>query len=153
MAVETKVGESLEVRKTFAASRDKVFRAWTQPAAVKQWFPPSGYEAAVTDIDLRPGGTYRWGLRKLPDGEPFWATGAFVEVEPPRRLVYTWLWSGAPESKATRVTIEFHDRGGETEVVLRHDRFPDLNMRNEHQQGWTHCFDQLSEYLSKEEKK
>ena len=153
MAVEAATGESLEVRKTIAASRDKVFRAWTQPAAVKQWFPPPGYEAAPTDIDLRPGGTYRWGLRKLPDGEPFWTTGSFIEVEPPRRLVYTWLWSGLPESKATRVTIDFHDRDGKTEVVLRHDRFPDLEMRNEHQQGWTHCFDQLAEYLSNEEKK
>lgn len=102
---ETGKGDSLEVRKTFAAPREKVFRAWTEPAAVNQWFPPPGYEAAPTDIDLRAGGTYRWGLRKLPDGEPFWTTGTFIEVDAPRRLVYTWLWSGAPESKATR-----HDR-------------------------------------------
>jgi len=150
---ETGKGDSLEVRKTFAAPREKVFRAWTEPAAVNQWFPPPGYEAAPTDIDLRAGGTYRWGLRKLPDGEPFWTTGTFIEVDAPRRLVYTWLWSGAPESKATRVTIDFHDRGGMTEVVLRHDRFSDLKKRNEHEQGWGLCFDQLAEYIRKEEKK
>ena len=89
----------------------------------------------------------------MPDGEPFWTTGSFVEVDPPRRLVCTWLWSGAPESKATLITIDFHDRNGTTEVVLRHDRFPDTNMRNEHKQGWTRCFDQLDDYLKKEEKK
>ncbi len=148
----TGAAESLEIRRTIAAPREKVFRAWTEPAAVKQWFPPSGYEAAPTDIDLRPGGTYRWGLRKLPDGEPFWSTGKFEEVDPPRRLVYTWLWSGAPDSKTTRVTIDFHDRNGKTEVVLRHDRFTDVDMRNQHEQGWTHCFDQLAEFLKKEKK-
>ena len=143
-------GESLEVRKTIAAPREKVFDAWTRPEAVKHWFPPSGFEAAPTDIDLRPGGTWRWGVRHLPDGEPFWATGTFEVVDPPKRLVYTWIWSTRKDGKTTRVTVDFHDRSGKTEVVLRHDRFPDVNMRNEHQQGWTHCFEQLEEYLKKE---
>ena len=151
--VETTKGESLEVRKTIAAPREKVFRAWTEPEAVKQWFPPPGYEAAPTDIDLRPGGSYRWGLRKLPDGKPFWSTGTFIEVVAPRRIVYTWLWSGLPEENATRVTIDFHDRGGQTEVVLRHDRFVDVNQRNQHEQGWKLCIDQLNDYMKKEEKK
>jgi uncharacterized protein YndB with AHSA1/START domain len=117
-----------------------------------QWFPPDGFEAGLTTIDLRPGGTYQWGLRKLPDGEPFCSTGVFLEVDPPRRLVYTWRWSSAPESKGdTVVTIEFQDRSGGTEVVLRHDRFPDTNMRNEHEKGWTHCLAQLEEFINKEE--
>ena len=140
--------EKIEVRRTVPAPRDKVFRAWTNAEAVKQWFPPPGYEAT---IDLRPGGTYRWGLRKLPDGEPFFGTGKFVEIDPPRRLVCTWRWSSAPESLETLLTIEFNDRSGGTEVVIRHERFPDVNMRNEHEQGWSLCLDQLAEFLKKKE--
>ena len=56
-------------------------------------------------------------------------------------------------NRRLRVTIDFHDRGGKTEVVLRHDRFSDLKKRNEHEQGWGLCFDQLAEYIRKEEKK
>ena len=143
--------EKLELRRTYPAPRDKVFRAWTNAEAVKQWFPPPGYEAGPTTIDLRPSGAYRWGLRKLPDGEPFFSTGKFVEIDPPRRLVCTWRWSSAPESMETILTVEFQDRGGGTEVVIRHERFPDVNMRNEHEQGWSHCLDQLAKFLKKKE--
>jgi uncharacterized protein YndB with AHSA1/START domain len=151
---ETGSATSLEIRKTIAAPPAKVFRAWTDPKAVMRWFPQEGYEAAQTTIDLRPGGIYRWGLRKLPDGEPFFSTGRFIEIDAPRRLVCTWRWSSAPETKDdTVITIEFQDRGGSTEVVLRHDRFPDVNMRNQHEQGWTHCLAQLEDFINKEEKK
>ena len=145
---------SLEVRKIIAAPPAKVFRAWTDPKAVMRWFPQEGYEAAQTTIDLRPGGIYQWGLRKLPDGVPFFSTGKFIEIDAPRRLVCTWRWSGAPETMDdTVITIEFHDRGASTEVVLRHDRFPDANMRNQHEQGWTLCLAQLETLINKEEKK
>ena len=144
------VTESLEIRKTIAAPREKVFRAWTRPELLKRWFPPGGFEAAPTDVDLRTGGTYRWGVRQLPDGEPFWATGTFEEVDPPKRLVFSWIWSTRKDDQTTRVTIDFLDRDGKTEIVLRHDRFPDVNMRNEHEQGWTHCLEQIEEFLMKE---
>jgi uncharacterized protein YndB with AHSA1/START domain len=147
-------GESLEVRRTYSAPREKIFRAWTDPKKVMQWFPPQGeYEAAATTIDLRPGGSYRWGLRKLPDGEPFWSVGTFLEIDPPRKLVYTWRWSSASESEDTIVTVEFHERGGGTELIIRHDRFASKDMRNQHEQGWQHCLVQLEEFINKEEKK
>jgi uncharacterized protein YndB with AHSA1/START domain len=118
-----------------------------------QWFPPEGYEAAPTSIDLRKGGTYRWGLRKLPDGEPFFSTGKFLEIDTPQRLVYTFRWSGQPDSEETIVTVEFQERGGGTEVVVRHDRFTSKEARNEHEQGWKRCLEQLAEFISKEEKR
>ncbi|HSP13360.1 MAG TPA: SRPBCC domain-containing protein [Thermoanaerobaculia bacterium] len=144
-------GEKLEVRRTYAAPPEKIFRAWTDPEEVKQWFPPEGYEAARTIIDLRPGGTYEWGLRKLPDGQPFCSTGTFIEIAAPRRLVYTWRWSGASEADETLVTVEFAKRGSGTEIVIRHERFPNADLRNQHKDGWILCLEQLSEFLKKKE--
>jgi uncharacterized protein YndB with AHSA1/START domain len=145
--------EKLEVRRTFRAPPERIFHAWTDPKEVMQWFPPPGYEAAPTSIDLRKGGTYRWGLRKLPDGEPFFSTGKFLEVDAPKRLVYTFRWSTEAESAETIVTIDFQERSGGTEIVLRHDRFPTKEARNEHEQGWKRCLDQLAEFISKEKKR
>ncbi len=116
-----------------------------------RWFPPEGYEPARTIIDLRPGGSYEWGLRKLPDGEPFCSMGTFIEIEPPRRLVYTWRWTGMTEAQETLVTVEFEKRGSGTELVIRHERFPNADLRNQHKEGWTHCLEQLAAFIEKEE--
>src|SRR5215208_5876959 len=142
---DARKGESLEVRRTFSAPREKVFRAWTDPTQVSRWSPPGDYDPAPTTIDLREGGTYRWGVTPKAGGEPFWSVGTFLEIDAPKKLVYTWRWSNAPDSPETVVTVEFHERGAGTELVLRHDRFPTVEMRNHHEQGWTHCLVQLEE--------
>ena len=79
--------------------------------------------------------------------------GKFLEVDAPKRIVYTWRWSTAPDSEETIVTVEFHERGTGTELVLRHDRFPTKDMRDHHEQGWKHCLDQLEAFINKETKR
>jgi uncharacterized protein YndB with AHSA1/START domain len=139
--------ETLELRQTFAATREKVFRAWTDPQALKAWWGPPGYETSAASVDLRAGGSYRLAMRKLPDGAVFHLSGEFIEVREPQRLVYTWRWEAQPELGDTLVTVEFNERGGETELVLVHERFPSLAVRNEHETGWNGCFERLAAYL------
>lgn len=138
---------TLRLARTFAAPRQKVFRAWTDPEELKKWWGPPGYDTPSAEVDLRSGGKYRVGMRKLPDGPVFYLTGTYREVQPPERLVYTWRWEAEPEYGETLVTVEFHERGGSTEMLLTHELFPSEKMRDDHEQGWSRSFDKLEKIL------
>jgi uncharacterized protein YndB with AHSA1/START domain len=136
---------SLQVRRTFAAPREKVFRAWTDPQTLKQWFGPPGYKTIAAEVDLRKGGAFRITMQKA-DGDPFAAFGTFQEVQPPEHLVYIWNWTNNDIGE-TIVTLDFRDAGGETEVVLTHERFEDVKQRDRHNSGWIGCYDKLEQFL------
>ena len=80
---------TLTVRRTLAAPRERVFQAWTDPAALTQWWGPKGYTTPMAEVDLRPGGRYRLGMRKLPDGELLFLSGTYREVRPPENAKVT----------------------------------------------------------------
>ena len=138
---------TLRLSRTFAARREKVFRSWTNPEELKKWWGPDGYSTPSAEIDLRVGGKYRLGMMKLPKGDIFYLAGTYREVRPPEKLVYTWRWEAEPELGETLVTVEFHDRGSSTEVVLTHELFPNEKARQDHQKGWSSCFDKLARAL------
>lgn len=138
---------TLHLRRTFAAPREKVFRAWTDPEELKKWWGPPGHSTPTAEVDLRVGGKYRLGMRKLPAGDLFYLVGTYREVRPPAKLVYTWAWEAEPELGETLVTVEFLDRGDSTEVVLTHELFPNEKVRGDHHQGWTGCLDRLAQTL------
>lgn len=138
---------TLHLRRTFAAPREKVFRAWTDPEELKTWWGPAGYATPMAEVDLRVGGKYRLGMRKLPDGEIFYLSGTYREVRPPEKLVYTWSWEGEPELRETLVTVEFQEMGHSTEVILTHEFFPSQKVRDDHNKGWTSCLDRLARAL------
>jgi uncharacterized protein YndB with AHSA1/START domain len=137
----------LSVARTVAAPRETVFRAWTDPKELMRWWAGGpGMSPALAEVDLRVGGRYRLGMR-APDGATeYVCTGVYREVQPPSRLVYTWTWEGqaGPE---TLVTVEFHDRGGATEIVLTHEGFADAASRDQHTAGWNGCLDSLAKTL------
>jgi len=136
---------SLTVRRTYPAARERVFRAWTDPAALREWSCPVGFTVAEASVDLRVGGAYRIAMQP-PDGEPNIAYGTYREVSPPERLVYTWQWEGG-EMGETLVTVEFRDLGGETEVVLVHELFPSTEVRDRHNEGWLSLLEHLAQAL------
>jgi len=138
---------TLNLRRIFKAPRKKVFRAWTDPEELKKWWGPEGYATPSAEVDLRVGGKYRLGMRKLPDGEIFYLSGIYREVRPPERLVYTWRWEAQPEHGETLVTVEFREVGDSTEVVLTHERFPTEKARDDHNRGWSGCLDRLAKLL------
>ena len=134
---------TLRLRRTFAARPERVFRAWTTPAEMKQWKAPGNMTTPVAEVDLRPGGKYRIHMR-APDGAEHHLIGVYRVVEPPRKLVYTWRWEHEPDAPETLVTVEFLDRGGATDLVLTHELFPNEESRNKHESGWTGCFEKLA---------
>ena len=138
---------SVQLRRTFAAPREKVFRAWTDPEELKRWWGPEGYATPSAQADLRVGGTYRLGMQKLPAGDIFYLAGTYREVRPPERLVYTWRWEAEPELGESLVTVEFRDLGQSTEVVVTHEFLLAGKVRDDHQRGWTGCLDRLAKAL------
>jgi len=81
-------------------------------------------------------------------------SGRYLEVEPPRRLVFTWAWHetadpATPREHETVVTIELHQRGRKTELLLEQRLFRDRAGRDSHQDGWTSAMRCLESYLAK----
>ena len=128
--MQSTLGEDtrLVLRRTYDAPLDAVWAAWTEPAKMKHWMAPAdAYEESEVAVDLRVGGAYR-------------------EIEPPRKLVYTWAWESTPERESL-VTVELRPDGGGTELLLTHQRFFDRDARDRHQQGWIGCLDRLARHL------
>ena len=133
---------SLEVRRTIRAPRQRVFDAWTKAEELKAWHAPGPLTVSLAEIDLRPGGAYRIHMRS-PDGTEHRVSGVYREIDPPKKVVYTWGWDGDHPVKDSVVTIEFHDRGAFTEVVLRHDGITHDKERADHEHGWTAILDKF----------
>ena len=132
----------LEVRRIIPATRERVFKAWTEAAAVSRWFAPTDdYTTIVHALDVSVGGRYRIEMRHK-HGTSHIAVGAYREIAPPERLAFTWRWEGH-EMPDTLVSLQFVDRGGETEVVLTHTGLPTPESRAKHQEGWFGCLDRL----------
>ena len=145
----------LEIRRTFAAPREKVFRAWTEREGLERWMcrDVPTHDPQFLELDVRPGGRYAIEI-KMPDGVVYLGQGTYREVKPPERLVFTWAWMRTPESKTENlqtseslVTVEFFDRGGSTEMVFTHWKLTGQESRDVHRKGWMGCFDVLAEYL------
>ncbi len=139
---------TLILARTFSAAREAVFRAWTDPAKLKQWFAPSDtHSTTMAEVDLCVGGRYAIEMRS-PDGKMHRVTGVYREVLVPERLVFTWTWeAGGMDVGETLVTLEFHSHGNATEVILTHARFPNAAARDEHRRGHTGVLDRLAKFL------
>ena len=134
---------SLEVRRTIRAPRQRVFDAWTKAEDLKRWHAPGPLTVSHAEIDLRVGGGYRIHMRE-PGGKEHRVSGVYRVVEPPKRVVYTWSWDGDHPVKDSVVTLEFIERGDSTEVVLRHEGFPNAQERENHNNGWTSIMDKFA---------
>ena len=146
--MDTGTSASLSITRVIPATRDRVFRAWTDPDDMRHWACPEGAEIADVSVDLSVGGAYRIAMSG-PDGSSYTAFGTYREVDAPRRLVYTWDWE-QPEHAVgeTVVTVSFHDLGESTEVVIEHDLFPTARAAEGHREGWNSCVDRFERLLA-----
>lgn len=138
----------MRLTRRFAAPRERVFEAWTDPALLRRWWAAlQGWETSTAEVDLRPQGRYLLSMRDPESGAEYTVVGEYVDVRRPERLAYTWTWEGEAEimqgSEGTLVVVEFLERGGETEVVLTHQGFADARIRDLHGEGWEGCLANL----------
>lgn len=103
------------------APREKVFRAWTEPELMKQWFTPRPWTTPVIEIDLRPGGS-NFILMRGPDGTEVPNRGVYLEVIPNQKLVFTDAYTTAwqpSEKPFITAALTFEDEGGKTKYTAR----------------------------------
>lgn len=137
------------------APREKVYRAWTDPALFKQWIAPLPYTTPVAELDVRPGGTNFFIMRD-PDGNEFPNSGVYLEVVENERIVttdaYTKAWEPSEKPFMTAI-MTFEDEGGKTRYTARALHWSAAD-RETHEkmgfhEGWGQCADQLAALVSK----
>ena len=133
---------TLVLRRTFTASRQRVFRAWIEPEALESWLRPRGMGVTVSSLDARVGGSFRF---ELEDGGSI--VGTYLHIVPPEKLVFTWSGE-VMQGRETVVTLDFLDQGPVTEVVLTHERLSTPELRALVEGGWPSLLDALAEVLS-----
>jgi len=137
----------LVVRRVIQATPERLFAAWTSPEALKKWWGPQSVVCPSAEVDLRVGGHYRIA-NQFPDGRILWITGEFEVIERPTRLIYSWQ-VGADPGARERVSVLFAAlAGGDTEVIVTHERIASPALRDRHEQGWRGCLDGLERYIS-----
>lgn len=117
-AVTTPSDHEACITRSFAAPRPLVFAAFTTPDLVRRWMlGPPGFTMPVCEIDLRPGGLFRYVWRK-PSGTEMGMGGRFVEVVAPERLVHVEIFDQDWTGGETRVTTAFAEHDGVTTVTM-----------------------------------
>ena len=138
---------TLTITRLLPAPREVVFRAWTEPEMLVGWWGPQGMTTPLCEMDVRQGGRWRTCMRNK-DGKDHYVRGVYREVVAPERLVLSWAWEtdGVPGHESV-LTIELHDRGDETELVLTHAGLETAASRDSHKEGWTSSLACLADAL------
>ena len=161
-------GKDFVISRVFDAPRDLVWRSFTEPERMKQWWGPKGFKVFYVKMDLRVGGTYHYGM-EAPDGKAMWGKFVFREVVPPERMVF--INSFSDEAGGTTrhpghmnwplemlSTFTFEDApGGKTKFTVHwapHNATADERKafdegRESMRAGWGGTMDQLEAYLAK----
>jgi uncharacterized protein YndB with AHSA1/START domain len=145
----------LTLTRLIDSPREKLYRAWTDPGLLKQWFAPLPYITPVAELDVRPGGA-AFIVMRGPDGKDLPNHGVYLDVVPNQRLVstdaYTKAWQPSEKPFMTLI-LTFEDEGGKTRYTAR-ARHWTVADREAHEkmgfhQGWGICTDQLTALVAK----
>jgi uncharacterized protein YndB with AHSA1/START domain len=154
--------QEVVITRVFDAPIELVWKAWTEPERMQQWWGPQGWTLPVCKLDVRVGGVLHFCMRG-PDGQVVWGTGVYREVVPLERLVHTDSFSDADGNVVSAehygmspdwplemlVTVTFVEDEGKTTVTVRHGTGAvSAEDRGGAEQGWSESLDRLAEYLA-----
>jgi len=154
------------ISRTFNAPREEVWKAWTVPELMAQWWGPKGFAIGKYTLDFRPGGTYHYSM-KAPDGSIMWGKFLYRDITVPEKMVFVNCFSdeqggitrhpfSATWPRETLSTVTFKEAAGKTTVTVN---WVPLNATEEErktfadgmagmQQGWGGTLDQLEAFLA-----
>jgi uncharacterized protein YndB with AHSA1/START domain len=154
------------ISRVFDAPRDLVWKAFTDPERMRHWWGPKGFKVIASTMDLRPGGTYHYGL-KAPDGSIMWGKFVYRDIVAPERVVLVSSFSDEAGGTTRHPghlswplemlsVFTFEDLGGQTRFTVRwapynataDERKTFDDGRDSMQQGWGGTLDQLADYLA-----
>jgi uncharacterized protein YndB with AHSA1/START domain len=146
--VESRSGElTLEMERVVAAPPAQVFAAFVDQDELAKWWGPAGFTVPSLQFSAREGEAYRIEMQP-PEGDPFYLTGEFREVDPPSRLAFTFAWEDPdPDDVENLVTLSFRDQGESTAVAFEQGPFKTEARRALHRDGWTDSFDKLERLI------
>ncbi|MDP2248502.1 MAG: SRPBCC domain-containing protein [Nitrosomonadales bacterium] len=134
------------VKRKIAAPAQLIFDAWLNPTALAEWMRPcsSSIAPSTVKLDAREGGAFEIVMHV--DSGPVSHTGIYQIIDAPRLLVFTWNSPYAGQHDSL-VTVEFHDDGEATEVILTHERLPEAAQAG-HTAGWTEILEALEKIIN-----
>jgi uncharacterized protein YndB with AHSA1/START domain len=160
---EAAADRDLVISRVFAAPRELVFKVWTTPRHVMQWWGPRMFTAPYCTIDLRVGGCFHYCMRS-PDGKDYWSKGIYREIVVPEKIVSTMYFSDKdgnfvepahygmgpdfPSEMIDIVTFAVHE-GNKTKVTLQRNHSEALAIRYMEDQGWNQSMDRVAEELAR----
>ncbi len=158
-------GFEFNIRRTFNAPLDRVWKAWTEPERMAQWWGPKGFDCRIVKLELRPGGICHYHLTS-PQGQELWGKFIFREIVPQERLVF--IVSFSDENEAITIhplspgwpaqihsTITFSEKDGKTTVTVRWVPYEATAAERKvfeegaqsMQAGWSGTFEKFEKYL------
>lgn len=126
---------SLTIRRTFHATPERLYRAFTDPEELAEWYAPGDMTAKIHDWEPEPRGSL--SVSMVDDEGSHDAEGTFTEVVENRKLVHTWTWTHLDDPVETRITVEFTPVEDGTAVVLTHEGHPNAATTEENASGWS----------------
>jgi uncharacterized protein YndB with AHSA1/START domain len=140
-------GRVLRIERSFPASAEAVFDAWTSPEVMRRWFHVApDWDTAEAEVDLRVGGRVRVVMRR-PDGTNAEVWGEYTVIDRPRRLAMAWTFGDDPGNEQL-IELSFTESEGATTVLMINSRISTDTRRDSQDRGWRGCFDQLGSLLA-----
>jgi len=140
------------MERTFDAPREAVFKAFTDPQAIPQWWGPKRLTTTVDKMDVRPGGLWRF-IQHDAGGNEYAFHGVYKAIDPPRLLSCTFHFEGIPGVHELLQTVTFEDLGGRTRVrsVATYSNVEDLDgmVASGMESGATESWDRFAELVEK----
>jgi uncharacterized protein YndB with AHSA1/START domain len=132
----------LRIERTFNATAEAVFDAWTNPEVMRRWFHAGAdWETAEAEVELRVGGRVRVVMRR-PEGTTAEMGGEYLVIDRPNRLVMTWTFAYSPGNQQ-QLDVQFTQTGDVTTVVLLNTGISTDARRESQDYGWRQCLDEL----------
>ena len=147
-----------KITRIFNASREMVFKAWTDPVYVKQWWGPAQFTSPLCKIDFRVGGQFHFCMRS-PDGKEYWNVGTYKEIIVPERIVSIMQFSDKdanilpashhfgktdfPDEMIDIVTFEIY-QGEKTKLTFCRNHSMELANKFGEIQGWNQSLDKFA---------
>ena len=140
-------GRVVRIERTFDASAEDVFDAWTSPEVMRRWLHcGADWETPLAEVDLRVGGKVRVVMRK-PDGTEAQMQGEYTLIDRPHRLMMTWTFDDDPSNEQL-IELSFSESEGSTRVLLVNNGISTDERRDGQDEGWRECLDQLERLLA-----
>ena len=139
---------TLRIERTYRASAQAVFDAWTSEEVMRRWWHAAhDWETTEASVDLRVGGEVRVVMRNPHEDVEYGGGGRYTEIDPPRRLAFTWIWDDDPRRKRQLIELDFEEDDGVTTVRFTHRDLWDEEAVRSFEEGWTKAFENLQRTL------